>query len=299
MTAQKPTLLVTGASGQLGRQVIDLLLQAEAGPVIAMTRNPEKIAALKDRGVEIRQGDFDDPASLATAFAGADRVLIVSTDGVGRPGGRQAQHVAAVKAAAAAGVSHVVYTSAPAPTPTSHDSVINDHYWTEVALAESKLPGWTVLRNHIYADMILRALPPAIASGQLFSATGQGGRSYVTRADCAGAAAGALAADFYDKRILDVTGPAPVTQDEIAAIAGELTGKTVRHIPLSGDDLRKGLLAAGIPPAYAEALSDFDVAAAQGYHAIVTPAVKELSGKEPTGVRAFLTANRQAFMPAV
>src|SRR6185295_6245985 len=149
-------------------QVIDLLLHAKAGPVIAMTRTPEKIAALKDRGVEIRQGDFDDPASLKRAFAGADRLLIVSTDGVGRPGGRVTQHVPAVKAAAAAGVRHVVYTSAPAPTPTSRDSVVNDHYWTEVALAESKLPGWTVLRNNIYADMILRALPPAIASGQLF-----------------------------------------------------------------------------------------------------------------------------------
>jgi NAD(P)H dehydrogenase (quinone) len=298
MPAKKPTVLVTGASGQLSRMVIDLLLERDAGPIIAVSRTPEKLAPLQVRGVETRKGDFDDPASLEKAFAGADRVLIVSTDGVGRPGGRVMQHVPAVRAAAAAGVGHVVYTSATAPTPTSRDSVLNDHYWTEVALAESKLPGWTVLRNNIYTDMLLRGLPAAIASGQLFSATGKGGLSYVTRADCAAAAAGALADGFAGKRILDVTGPAPVTQDEIAAMASELTGKTVRHVALGGADLRTGLINAGVPHAYADALTDFDVAAAQGYHAIVTPAVKDLGGKAPTSVREFLTANRQALAPA-
>jgi NAD(P)H dehydrogenase (quinone) len=298
MPSSQPTFLVTGASGQLGGQVIEFLLRKNAGPVIAMTRKPEKLAALQARGVTVRKGDFDDPGSLEAAFAGADRVLIVSTDGVGRPGGRVTQHVPAVKAAAAAGVGHVVYTSAPAPTPTSRDSVINDHYWTEVAMAESKLHGWTVLRNNIYTDMLLRGLPAAIASGQLFSATGKGGRSYVTRADCAAAGAGALADGFAGKRILDVTGPAPVTQDEIAAIASELSGKTVRHVPLTGEALKNGLLAAGIPQAYAEALSDFDVAAAQGYHAIVTPAVSDLGGVAPTSVRDFLLANKAALAPA-
>jgi NAD(P)H dehydrogenase (quinone) len=291
--AKKP-IVVTGASGNLGQQVIEFLLAAKAGPIVAVSRDPSRLAALEKRGVELRQGDFDAPESLARAFAGAGRVLIVSTDAVGRPGGRHAQHVPAVKAAAAAGAEHVVYTSATNPIPTSSDSIVNDHYWTEVALAESKLPGWTVLRNNIYSDMLLRGLPHAVQTGQLFTATGKGGRSYVTREDCAAVAAAILASDFSGKQILDVTGPAPITQDEVAAIAIELSGKPVKHIPLAAADLRKGLLAAGLPPAFADGLTDFDVDAARGYHAIVTPVVKELTGREPTSVRAFLTANRAA-----
>jgi NAD(P)H dehydrogenase (quinone) len=286
--------LGTGASGKLSRTVIETLLAKKAGPVIAVTRNPDKIADLAKRGVEVRAGDFDKPETLAKAFAGAGRVLIVSTDSVGRPGGRHAQHGPAVKAAAAAGAAHVIYTSAVGATPTGQDSVANDHYWTEVAMAESKLPGWTVLRNNIYTDMLLSGVPNAVKSGMLYSATGKGGRSYVTRDDCAAAAAGALLSDFAGKRILDVTGPAPVTQDEIAALATELTGKPVKHVALSADDFRKGLAAAGIPLAYVEVLADFDVAASQGYHAIVTPTVKELGGREPTSVRAFLTTNKAA-----
>jgi NAD(P)H dehydrogenase (quinone) len=298
MTAtDKPTLLVTGASGKLGRRVIEILLEKGAGKVIAMTRTPDKIADLAKRGVELRKGDFDEPATLARAFAGADRVLIISTDAVGRPGGRHPQHVPAVRAAAAAGVKHVVYTSVVGPTPTSRDSIANDHYWTEVALAESKL-GWTILRNNIYAEAALGNLAKALAGGQLFTATGRGGRSYVTHADCAAAAAAALASDFNGKRILDVTGPAPVTQDELAAIASELTGKPLKHVALSADDLKKGLAAAGVPPVFVDVVADFDIAAAEGYHAIVTPAVKELTGKDPTSMRAFLTANKAALTPA-
>jgi NAD(P)H dehydrogenase (quinone) len=288
------SFLVTGASGKLGRAVIDTLLAKNAGPVIAVTRNPDKIADLAKRGVEVRAGDFDKPETLARAFAGAGRILIVSTDAVGRPGGRHAQHGPAVKAAAAAGAGHVVYTSAVGATPTGQDSVANDHYWTEVSLAESKLPGWTVLRNNIYAEVLLNGVPNAVKSGVLYSATGKGGRSYVTRDDCAAAAAGALLSDFAGKRILDVTGPAPVTQDEVAALASQLTGKPVKHVPLAADDFRKGLAAAGLPPVYVEVITDFDIAAAQGYHAIVTPVVKDLGGREPTSIKTFLTANKAA-----
>jgi NAD(P)H dehydrogenase (quinone) len=293
----KPTLLVTGAGGHLGRRVVELLIEAKAGPVIATTRHPEKLADLAAKGVDVRKADFDDPASLATAFAGADRLLLVSTDAVGRPGGRHAHHRAAIEAAVQAGVSHVVYTSSPAPHPTAEESVPNDHYWTEQALAASPL-GWTVLRNNIYAEIILMGLPQAVASGQLFTATRNGGRNYVTREDCARAAAAALAADFDGRRILDVTGPEPVTQDEIAAVASEVAGRPVRHVPVEPADLRKGLVGAGLPQIYADLLVGYDVDAAEGYHAIVTPTVKELTGREPTSVRDFLTAQRAALLAA-
>jgi NAD(P)H dehydrogenase (quinone) len=291
MTANsKPTLLVAGASGQLGRRVVELLLEAGSGPIIATTRTPETLAAFADRGVEVRKAHHDDASSLAAAFAGATRMLLVSGSDLDI---RLGQHRAAIGAAVEAGVQHVVYTSATAPMPDEGNLLTNSHFWTEQALAASPL-GWTVLRDCIYTDMILMSLPRAVETGQLFSATAGKGRNYVTREDCARTAAAALAADFNGKRILDVTGPQPVTQDEIAALASELTGKPVAHVDLPPDGLRGGLEAAGLPPSTVAGLVGFDVDVARGYHAITTPTVMELTGREPMSVQDYLTDNRAA-----
>lgn len=290
--ANKPTLLVTGAGGHLGRRVAELLIEANAGTLIATTRHPEKLADLAARGVDVRHADFDDPNSLAAAFAGADRLLLISTDALHAPGLRLGQHRNAVAAALGAGVGHVVYTSAPSPYPTSESSLIGDHFWTEAALFESALD-WTILRDNIYAEIALLSLRHAAASGQLFTATGTGGRSYVTREDCARTAAAALAR-ATGRQILDVTGPSVVTSDELAAVASELTGRKVSHVSLPPSALLDGLLKAGLPPVMAAGLVAFDVAAAEGRHAILTPTVKTLTGREPSPLMDFLAANSTA-----
>ena len=293
----KPVVAVTGASGQLGRRVVELLLESNAGKVVGVTRTPDKLADLAGRGAEIRKGDFDHPKELERAFAGVDRVLIVSTDALGHPRGRHAHHADAIKAAENAGVTHAAYTSFIGPRPTSYLSVPNDHFQTELAIAQSKLT-WTFLRNNQYTDALLWGLPQAVATGTLFTAAGSGGRSYVTREDCARVAVAALLSDFEGHRILDVTGPEAVTQDEIAAIASEITGKPVKHVALSPDDLKKGMIAAGTPEMFADVLLEFDTATAQGYLAVVTPTVKDLTGREPTSVREYLLANRDALLQA-
>lgn len=285
-----PTLLVTGAGGQLGRQVVENLLQAGARNLIAASRDPGKLADLAARGVATRRVDFDDPASLAAGFKGVDRLLLISTDNLADPGRRLAQHRAAVAAAAEAGVRHVVYTSAPAPYPTPRSSLIADHFWTEQALAASRCD-WTILRNHLYTDLLLMSLPHAVESGKLYSATAGAGRNYVTRADCAAAAAAALL-KAEGRQILDVTGPAPVTQDELAAIAGEVAGKKIAHIAVSPKDFAAGLSHAGLPPFLVDALVAFDLDASRGHHAITTSTVQDLTGKAPTSVRDFLAANK-------
>lgn len=289
------TLLVTGASGHLGRRAVELLLEANAGKVIATTRTPEKLADLAARGAEVRSANFDKPASLASAFKGAQRMLFVSTDALHAPGVRIKQHRNAIAAAVQAGIEHVVYTSSIGPHPTPQSSLLDDHFWTEHALAATNL-NWTILRENLYADTLLMMLPRAIATGQLFTAAGSSGRSYVTREDCARACAGALVS-ATGRQVLDITGPAPVTQAELAAIASELSGRSVTQVNVDPKALREGMLGAGLPPFIVDALIAFDMAAAEGRHAIATSTVKDFAGKTPTSVRDFLASHRPALMP--
>jgi NAD(P)H dehydrogenase (quinone) len=271
---------------------VENLLQSGARNLIAASRDPGKLKDFAARGIETRRADFDDPASLVSAFRGIDRLLLISTDDLANPGRRLKQHRAAIAAAEQAGVRHVVYTSAPSPYPTPKDSLINDHFWSEQALAASKLD-WTILRNHLYADLLLMSLPHAAESGKLFSATAGAGRNYVTRADCAAVAAAALL-KARGREVLEVTGPGPVTQDDVAAIAGALTGKQIAHIAVSPADLAAGLTHAGLPPFLVEALVAFDTDAAQGHHAINTATVQALTGRAPTSLRDFLGAHKGA-----
>lgn len=284
----QPVVLVTGASGHLGARAVETLLERGGAQVIAATRSPEKIAHLAAKGAEIRRADFDDPNSLKKAFKGVDRLLLVSTDALDEPGKRLRQHRAAIAAAEKAGVRHIVYTSAPATAPGK--IVMGDHFWTEQALASSKL-GWTVLRNHLYADLLLGSLPQAIVSGSYVTAIGANGRNHVTRDDAARAAAGALLDTFDGQRILDVTGPAPLTGADIAALAASLSGKPVNHVAVSSADLHAGLLSAGLPLGLVEVLVQFDKDAAEGHHGITTTAVRDLSGRAPQSVGDFLAAN--------
>jgi len=289
---QKPTLLVTGASGKLGQRVLELLLEANAGTIIAATRSPEKLAAFAQKGVIVRQADFGDPASLAQAFKGVDRLLLISTDTIGN---RLDQQIAAVKAAEAAGVKHVIYTSIANVQPDSTAQAAPDHYGTEQALIASKL-GYTFLRNSIYTDMLLGSLGQAVSTGTLYAGSGDGKIGYITREDCARAAAAALTDGFEGRRALDITGPEAVSQYDVAAIASKISGKQVTYVPLTLEALIGGMVSAGLPQFVAELLASFDSATAKGELQVVTNAFEDLTGRKPTSVAEFLEANKQAFL---
>ena len=280
------TLLVTGAAGQFGRIAVEELLARGATKVIAGTRDPAKLADLAARGVEVRKVDFDD-ANLAVAFAGVDRLLLISTDTIGK---RVDQQAHAVNAAKAAGAKHIVYTSAPAPRPNPGTGVSPEHYWTEQAIVASGLD-YTLLRNHIYAEITLMSAASAIGSGQLFDATDGKGRSYVTRTDTARTAVGALLS-AEGKSIYDVTGPAAVTQTELAALFAQFSGKPVARVGLTAPELRGGMVAAGLPEGLADVMVAFDTDAAAGYHAVITDTVERFSGRKPEALSDFLAANR-------
>ncbi len=280
----------------MGRQVVELLLQKGGDKVIAGTRKPEKLADLAAKGLTIRSADFEDAKGLETALAGVDRVLIISTDAIDRPGRRIAQHKAAVAAAASAGVKHIVYTSMPNPE-TSPVIFAPDHLGTEQAIKASGV-AHTILRNCWYMDFLVPGLAFAVSSGKLISATGDGAAPYVTRADCARAAAAALASTDTSSKTYNITGPDLVTYADLAKLAGELTGHAVVYEPVTPEERTAQLIAAGTPEPIAKILISSQMAISQGKMGTPTDAVKELTGKAPVSVREYLTANRAALMPA-
>lgn len=288
----KRTLLVTGASGHLGRRVVELLLERGTDTIVAATRNPEKLADLAGRGVLVRKADFDAPGSLTDAFVGVDRLLLVSTDSLDEPGKRLRQHKHAIDAAAKVGVKHIVYTSLINPVD-SPISIAPDHRDTEKALAATQL-GFTILRNNMYSELLLQSLPSAVAGGKLFAAAGEGAVGYVTREDCARTAAAALSANSNLRTTIDVTGPSTVTHKELARIASELTQRNIEYIALDAPSLRTALAGHGLPPPVVELLVSFDTAIAQGKLAVASQAVQDLTGQKPTSVVEFLTKHRAA-----
>jgi NAD(P)H dehydrogenase (quinone) len=289
------TLFVTGASGHLGRRVVEILLEKGAGKIVAGTRKPEKLADLAARGVEVRPADFDDPKGLEAALAGVDRVLIISTDAIDRPGRRLGQHRAAVAAAATAGVKHAVYTSMPNPE-SSPVVFAPDHLGTEQAIKASGM-SWTILRDCWYIEYLMMTLAPAVASGKLSAVAGQGGAPYVTREDCAQVAAAALASSDTSNKTWNTTGPDLVTYPELAKLASELTGRTVEYVAVTPDERIAQLIAAGTSEPIAKIMVSSQVAISQGKMGTPTTAVKELTGREPMSVRAFLSAHREALLP--
>ncbi|MFN8528802.1 MAG: SDR family oxidoreductase [Anaerolineae bacterium] len=283
------TLLVTGASGHLGRRVLELLLEAGETHIIATTRTPEKLADFAARGVTVRTATFDDPESLRAAFTGADRLLLISTDALGVPGLRERQHRTAIEAAAAVGVKHVVYTSLVNPVNTPIP-LAPDHAATEAALESSTL-GYTILRNNVYADGLPGMLTQALGmGGKLFSAVGDGKIAYVTREDCARAAAAALAASFEGRRVLDVTGPEAISHAELAAIGTAVYGQPITYIPLSVEVMTQQLVQAGLPEPIAQLIVSFDDAGLQGKLNGVSAAVQDLTGQPAMRIADFIAA---------
>lgn len=290
-------LLVTGASGQLGRRVVDHLLTTFGMPadrIVAATRDPSSLADMAAKNVDVRMADFDDAASLDKAFAGVERLLLVSTDAVGVPGKRLAQHRTAVAAAEKAGVKHVVYTSMPNPEPGSPIPFAPDHYGTEQALAASNMD-WTILRNCWYMDNLERSLPQVLASGGWYTSAGTGRIGYVAREDCARAAAAALASDAAGRTTYDITGPAAVTIEEIAAIASEAFGKPIRVVQVSDEQLAQGLARAGLPEPMVELIVGFDANTRAGNVDIASNAVETLTGRKPMDFRTFFNENKAQF----
>lgn len=278
------TIALTGAAGQLGRLVAEQLLdQSDPADIVLITRRPEAVADLVARGASVRAADFDSPDTLVPAFTGVDRLLIISADTVGD---RLEGQLAAVAAAKEAGVGHVFYTSVTEPTADNPAGVVPDHRATEEALAASGLR-WTSLRNNLYAEFQLPTLQQAAASGQLVTNAGAGLTAYVTRTDCASAAAAALLLP-EPAQIYDITGPDGVSTQDLAALAGTLGDKPVEVVDVTDEEFVAGLVAAGLPEPVGQLFASFGTATREGLMGRTSTAVADLTGRQPTPLAALV-----------
>lgn len=290
--ANDRTLLVTGASGHLGRRVLELLLAAGARSIIATTRWPDRLADFARRGVTVRWADFDKPESLQPAFAGAHRMLLVSTDVLDASERRRRQHAAAIAAAEEVCVEHIVYTSL-ARADTSRLTIAADHVATERRLAANKV-GYTVLRANIFTETLLPILPTAIANKALLGLPGDGGVAYISRDDCAFAAATALQSST-GRTTLELTGSQVIRRAPLARITTEVTGKDLFYLALPPDELARRWQSAGLAVSM---LLPFEQATIDGQFAFTTTDYFRLTGRQPIEVHDFLAANRHALVRA-
>ena len=278
------TIALTGAAGNLGRLVAEhLIASTDPAEIVLITRRPDTVADLTARGATVRSADFTQPDTLPTAFAGIDRLLIISADDVGT---RLPGQLAAVDAAKRAGVGHLFYTSVTNPVPENPAGVVPSHQATEEALAASGL-GWTALRNNLYSEFQVPTIQQAAASGRLVTNAGAGLTSYVTRTDCAAAAAAALLLPD-PAQVYDISGPAGVSARDLADLAAGLRGGPVEVVDVTDEEYVAGLVAAGLPDVVAGLLASFGTSTREGFMDVTTAAVKELTGRDAATLSSVL-----------
>jgi len=253
-------IVITGATGQLGRLVITALRSSlPAAEIVAAVRNPDKAQDLAAQGVVVRRADYNEPDSLARAFVGADKLLLISSSELGQ---RAAQHRAVIDAAKAAGVKLIVYTSL-LHADRSPLGLAAEHRETEAMLKASGIP-FVLLRNGWYTENYAASIPPALAHGALLGAAGDGRIASAARADYAQAAAAVLLRDDQAGKVYELAGDSAYTLQEFAAQVARQSGKPVAYVNMPQAEYQAALLGAGLPAPVADLLADSDAGAAAG-----------------------------------
>lgn len=281
------SIVVTGATGHLGRLVVEHLLAdgVPADQVVATGRRTERLADLAERGVRVAAVDYTEPATLDAVLAAGDTVLLVSGSEVGQ---RVAQHTAVIEAAVRAGVARLVYTSAP-HADTTPLVLAPEHKATEEVLRASGLT-FTILRNGWYTENYLGDVQGAAESGEIVGAYGEGRVASAPRDDYAAAAAVVLRTEGHDGAVHELSGDTAWGFDELAAAASEVLGRPVVYRAVTSDEQRAALLAAGLD----EGTAGFVVALAEntrdGLLAGSDGTLSRLIGRPTTGLVPALRA---------
>lgn len=279
------TIAITGATGQLGRLIIDKLkAKLPAEQIVALVRSPEKAA---DLGVPARAFDYDQPQTLAAALAGIDTLLLISSSEVGK---REAQHSAVIAAAKQAGIGRIVYTSL-LRADTSALSLAGEHLFTERAIAAAGIP-YTFLRNGWYLENYAAGVQGAVAHGALIGAAGTGRIAAAARADYADAAVAVLTSEGHAGKIYELAGDTAFTLADLAAEISRQTGREIPYNNLAPADYAAALTSAGVPAPFAEMLAGWETPIAEGALFDDGHALSKLTGRPTTsladGVKALI-----------
>jgi NAD(P)H dehydrogenase (quinone) len=275
------SIVVTGATGQLGRHVVGALLErgVSARDIVATGRSIDKLADFAAQGVDVRAIEYSDPASVAAALQGARRVLLVSGSEVGQ---RVEQHRTVIEAAKAEGVELLAYTSI-ANADTTGMKLAAEHKITEAILRESGVP-FVLLRNGWYLENYTGQLPGTLAQGALAGSAGDGRVSAAARVDYAHAAAAVLVAEGQAGQVYELGGDEAFTLAELAAEISAATGKEVRYNNLPAEDYAGLLKGVGVPEAFADILADSDLGIARGDLLVSTGDLRTLIGRPATSL---------------
>lgn len=279
-------IAVTGATGHLGRLVVEQLLQkVPASQVVAVVRDRRKAADFIARGLDVRVANYDEPGTLDAAFDGVDELLLISGSEVGK---RIAQHQAAIGAAKRAGVKLLVYTSL-LRADTARMSLAPEHVATELAIADSKLP-FVLLRNGWYIENYTDNLASALTHGAILGATQNGKIAGATRADYAAAAVTVLTGGGHTGKTYELTGDAAFTLSELAEEVTKQSGKTVVYNDLPAAAYVAALQSVGLPPPVAELLASADEGIARGELDVANGDLRRLIGRPTTTLAAGVAA---------
>lgn len=272
-------IVVTGATGQLGRLVIESLLRrgVPAASIVAAGRNTAALDDLAEQGVDVRRIDFEDPETLEAAFAGADKLLLISGSEVGQ---RVPQHRNAIQAAVEAKVGLLVYTSIANADSTSL-RLADEHQATENLIRASGLP-YTLLRNGWYIENYTPQVPTYLEHSAVLGSAGNGRISAATRADYAEAAAAVLVGDGHEGAVYELGGDDAFTLSDLAAAVSSAAGHQVGYHHLPVEEYEKALIEAGVPAPFAALLADSDRGISQGDLEVLTGDLSRLIGRPTT-----------------
>jgi NAD(P)H dehydrogenase (quinone) len=272
---------VTGATGQLGRLVMNNLLEkCPAAELVAVVRDSAKADDLTRKGVEVRVANYEDPASLQAAFKGLDKLLLISSSEVGK---RAPQHKNVIDAAKVAGVKHLVYTSAPKAT-TSSLVLAPEHKATEEYLAASGVP-YSVLRNNWYTENYAQTMKMARDTGAVVAATGSGRVASATRSDYAAGAAAVLCGEGHEGKVYEFSGDHAWDFNELAATISEVTGVPCVYKPVQVPDVVAGMVKAGMDEGLAGFFAAVDANIAEGCLGEATSDLSQLIGRPTTPLK--------------
>ncbi|MNU69029.1 Quinone oxidoreductase 2 [compost metagenome] len=281
-------ILITGATGNLGRATTDFLLtKVPASEVAILVRDETKVSDLKEKGVDVRIGDYHDKNSLIAAFTGIDKVFLISSNDFND---RLGQHKRVVDSAKEAGVKHIIYTGASIQNieKSALNQFMGDHFETEKHILDSGLT-YTFLRDNLYADVIPMFVGEQVLETGINLPAGNGKVPYAVRKDIAEAAANVLASEDHENKTYEISNTESYSYQDVANLLSEISGKTVPYNDVPAADFSKALAEAGVPEHLIGFTVGFATATKDGDFDIPNTHLEELLGRKPTSLKQFLT----------